>query len=77
MALDGSVLYLSHFQFLFTIEGNFTELGSFSIFLSFHLTLGETSCCIVHYWLERLTRQEIAAISLIADKELERPGALS
>ena len=54
-----------------------SELGSFSIFLSFHLTLGETSCCLGHYWLERLTRQEIAAISLIADKELERPGALS
>ena len=48
-----------------------------SLSLSFHLTLGEASCCIVHYWLERLTRQEITAISLIADKELERPGALS
>ena len=42
MALDGSVLYLSHFQFLFTIEGNFrcvmVQTGShdFDVFHFFH-----------------------------------------
>lgn len=41
MALDGSVLYLSHFQFLFTMEGKLrcvmVPAGShgFDVFLSF------------------------------------------